>query len=43
MLEKRNLIAHTYDEAIFNQTLSLIKDSFFAQIEYTFNELSKKL
>ena len=43
MLEKRNLVAHTYDKSIFEQTLQLINNSFFSQIEFTYNKLSKKL
>ena len=33
MLDKRNLLAHCYDEAIFNQVVELITDEFYPQIK----------
>ena len=43
MLEKRNLMAHTYDEAIFAQTLDLVTSSYYQQIQITYKELKKHL
>ena len=42
ILEKRNLFAHTYDESLFNQSLSYIVDSYFLEIEKVYYYLESK-
>ena len=42
MLEKRNMITHTYDKNIFEQIVDLIVNSYFYQIQFTFNKLLKE-
>ncbi len=43
MLNQRNLMAHTYDEKIFNEVLSNIVNLFFPEIEKLNNYLSANL
>ena len=42
MLEKRNLIAHTYDEKNFETVFSLITQKYFQAIKQVYDLLSKK-
>ena len=42
MLDKRNLMSHTYDETSAQLALSLIKDDYFPQLSKLYNLLSKK-
>ena len=37
MLEKRNLMAHTYDEEIFNEAINQISTLYFSEIKKVFN------
>lgn len=44
MLEKRNILAHTYDEERFKQAVALVKDTYFehiAQVLKNLGELKK--
>jgi len=43
MLEKRNLLAHTYDEEHFTLAVGLIKDSYFAAISHLYHDLGGKI
>jgi nucleotidyltransferase substrate binding protein (TIGR01987 family) len=43
MLDKRNLLAHTYDEANFEMAIEMIKDSYFFAITQVYMELGKRL
>ena len=43
MLEKRNLIAHTYDEKNFKLVFDLIKDKYFKAINQVFDYLFEKI
>lgn len=43
MLEKRNLMAHTYDEERFKLAIEKIKDSYYEAISQVYNELGAKL
>ncbi len=42
MLEKRNLIAHTYDEKNFELVINLIKDKYFKAIDQVYGLLLEK-
>jgi nucleotidyltransferase substrate binding protein (TIGR01987 family) len=42
MLEKRNLMAHTYDEKRFNLAVSKIKEEYFNAISQVYNELGER-
>lgn len=42
MLEKRNLIAHTYDEKNFEIVIGLIKDKYFKAIDQAYELLLEK-
>lgn len=42
MLEKRNLIAHTYDEKNFNTVFNLITKKYFQAVKQVYDLLSKK-
>ena len=42
-LEKRNLMAHTYDEGITSQTEELIKSKYYTLIQKLTADLSQKL
>lgn len=43
MLDKRNLLAHTYDEKRFNLALSKIKEGYYEAITQVFHLLGSKL
>lgn len=43
MLDKRNLMAHTYDETSSQLALSLIKNNYFPQLSKLYNLLLKKI
>lgn len=43
MLEKRNLMAHTYDEARFKLALTMIIDEYFIAIKQVHTDLGAKL
>ena len=42
MLEKRNLMAHTYDEQVFNEAVSQISNTYFAEVERIFEFFNKQ-
>jgi nucleotidyltransferase substrate binding protein (TIGR01987 family) len=42
MLEKRNLLTHTYDQDNFNLALELIKKSYFPEITYLYEFFRRK-
>jgi len=42
MLEKRNLMAHTYDQAIAQLAVDLIKNEYFPKLSKLYNALSEK-
>ena len=42
MLEKRNIMAHTYDENRFNLAVRKIKDEYYDAITQVFNDLGDK-
>ncbi len=42
MLEKRNLLTHTYDQDNFNLALELIKNSYFPEITYLYEFFRRK-
>lgn len=42
MLEKRNLMAHTYDENRFNTALNKIKDEYYKALTQVYHDLSEK-
>ncbi len=42
MLEKRNLIAHTYDEKNFEIVINLIKDKYFKAVNQVYEYLLEK-
>jgi nucleotidyltransferase substrate binding protein (TIGR01987 family) len=42
MLEKRNLLSHTYEEQIFNQVLTEITGTYFEQISKLYNFLKNE-
>lgn len=42
MLEKRNLMAHTYDEEIFNEAINQISTLYFSEIKMIFNFFKKQ-
>lgn len=41
MLEKRNILAHTYDEERFNLVLTKIKDEYFKEISQVYHKLGE--
>lgn len=43
MLEKRNLLAHTYDEERFDMAITNIKDEYFGAITQVYNYLGDAL
>lgn len=43
MLEKRNLMAHTYNEARFNLAITKIKDEYSIAIKQVYDDLGAKL
>ncbi|MEN6462303.1 MAG: nucleotidyltransferase substrate binding protein [Syntrophomonas sp.] len=43
MLEKRNLLAHTYDEERFQLAIKMIKDHYYAAISQLYRELGDKI
>lgn len=43
MLEKRNLMAHTYNEALLNAAVKEIKDEYYGAITEVYHFLEKKL
>ena len=43
MLEKRNLMAHTYDESRFNLAIMKIKDDYHIAITQVYNDLGAKI
>jgi len=43
MLEKRNLLAHTYDEKQFIAAVNLIKEYYFAAISQVHNDLGEQI
>ncbi len=43
MLEKRNLMAHTYNEERFNLAVTKIKDSYYEAIFQVYNCLGEKI
>lgn len=43
MLEKRNLLAHTYDEERFQLAIKMIKDHYYAAISQLYHELGDKI
>jgi nucleotidyltransferase substrate binding protein (TIGR01987 family) len=42
MLEKRNLLTHTYDQDNFNLALQLIKNSYFPEITHLYEFFRRK-
>jgi nucleotidyltransferase substrate binding protein (TIGR01987 family) len=42
MIEKRNLLTHTYDQDNFNLALELIKESYFPEINYLYEFFRRK-
>lgn len=43
MLEKRNLMAHTYDESRFNLAVMKIKDEYYTAITQVYRDLGAKI
>lgn len=43
MLEKRNLMAHTYDETRFNMAIEKIKDEYDSALTQVYRDLSEKV
>ncbi len=43
MLEQRNLMAHTYEEQIFQNTVNKISEEYFAAISQVYHYLKKNL
>ncbi|KAB3529685.1 nucleotidyltransferase substrate binding protein [Alkaliphilus serpentinus] len=43
MLEKRNLLAHTYNEERFNLAMKKIKDEYYTAIKQVFCDLGDKI
>ena len=43
MLEKRNLMAHTYDEVRFNSAIKKIIDEYFIAVKQVYDDLGAKL
>jgi nucleotidyltransferase substrate binding protein (TIGR01987 family) len=43
MLEKRNLMAHTYDEARFKMAVDKIKDEYYDALKQAYLDLSEKV
>ncbi len=43
MLEKRNLLAHTYDEERFQLAVSMIKDHYYAAISQLYRDLEARI
>jgi len=43
MLEKRNLLAHTYDETRFNMAIDRIKNKYYSALTQVYHDLSEKV
>ncbi|MEA1962385.1 MAG: nucleotidyltransferase substrate binding protein [Bacillota bacterium] len=43
MLEKRNLLAHTYDEERFQTAISMVKDYYYEAISQVYRDLGAKV
>ncbi len=43
MLEKRNLLAHTYDEERFQLAITMIKEHYYAAISTLYHDLGAKI
>ena len=41
--EKRNLLAHTYDEERFNFAVKKIKEEYYAAITQVYHDLGEKI
>lgn len=43
MLEKRNLLAHTYDEERFQLAVMKVKDNYYTAISQVYHDLGAKI